>query len=102
MVGSKSRSLCSCETLAHLLGILKVDGIFHTHSRGRLPHSESGCHSKLASRYYDSLTSFFLKTLISNCTTTKPAMVSRRHDRVVHASKIIDVSLGFNLIVNKA
>jgi hypothetical protein len=32
----------------------------------------------------------------------KPALVGRRHNRVVHASKIIDVSLGFNLIVNTA
>ena len=30
----------------------------------------------------------------------KPAVVGRRNDRVVHARKIIDISLGFNLIVN--
>ena len=30
----------------------------------------------------------------------KPAGVGRRHDRIVHAGKIIDGSLGFNLIVN--
>jgi hypothetical protein len=32
----------------------------------------------------------------------KPARVGRRHNRVVHAGKIIDVSPGFNLIVNTA
>jgi hypothetical protein len=32
----------------------------------------------------------------------KPAGVGRRHDRMVHAGKIMDVSLGFNLIVNTA
>jgi hypothetical protein len=31
----------------------------------------------------------------------KPAGVGRRHDRMVHAGKIIDGSLGFNLIVNR-
>jgi hypothetical protein len=30
----------------------------------------------------------------------KPARVGRRHDRMVHAGKIIDGSPGFNLIVN--
>jgi hypothetical protein len=30
----------------------------------------------------------------------KPALVGRRHDRMIHAHKIIDVSPGFNLIVN--
>jgi hypothetical protein len=32
----------------------------------------------------------------------KPALVGRHHDRVVHAGKIIDLNLGFNLIVNTA
>jgi len=32
----------------------------------------------------------------------KPARVGRRHNRVVHAGKIMDVSPGFNLIVNTA
>jgi hypothetical protein len=32
----------------------------------------------------------------------KPARVGRRHDWVIHAGKIIDVSPGFNLIVNTA
>jgi hypothetical protein len=32
----------------------------------------------------------------------KPALVGRRHDRVVHAGKITDLNLGFNLIVNTA
>ena len=32
----------------------------------------------------------------------KPAGVGRRHDRIVHAGKIIDGSPGFNLIVNTA
>jgi hypothetical protein len=30
----------------------------------------------------------------------KPALVGRRHDRMVHAGKIIDVGPEFNLIVN--
>jgi hypothetical protein len=30
----------------------------------------------------------------------KPTGVGRRHDRIVHAGKIIDGNLGFNLIVN--
>jgi hypothetical protein len=32
----------------------------------------------------------------------KPARVGRRHDRVIHAGKIMDVSPGFILIVNTA
>jgi hypothetical protein len=32
----------------------------------------------------------------------KPARVGRRHDRIVHAGKIMDISPGFNLIVNTA
>jgi hypothetical protein len=32
----------------------------------------------------------------------KPAGVGRRHDRIVHAGKIIDGYFGFNLIVNTA
>ena len=32
----------------------------------------------------------------------KPAVVGRRHNRLIHAGKIMDVSLGFNLIVNTA
>jgi hypothetical protein len=32
----------------------------------------------------------------------KPALVGRRHSRVIHAGKIVDVNLGFNLIVNTA
>jgi hypothetical protein len=32
----------------------------------------------------------------------KPALVGRRHNRVVHAGKIIDVTPRFNLIVNTA
>jgi hypothetical protein len=30
----------------------------------------------------------------------KPAVVGRRHHSIVHAGKIIDVTFGFNLIVN--
>jgi hypothetical protein len=32
----------------------------------------------------------------------KPARVGRRHNRVIHAGKIMDVRPGFNLIVNTA
>jgi hypothetical protein len=32
----------------------------------------------------------------------KPAVVGRRHHSIVHAGKIIDVTFGFNLIVNTA
>ena len=32
----------------------------------------------------------------------KPARVGRRHDRVIHAGKIMDISLEFKLIVNTA